>query len=63
MIEVVATYDQFGQVSRRPLMFRQQATYDVLVDGQSVARYPSIEEAEAYAEQLREEAKADDTPN
>lgn len=30
--------------------------YDVLVDGQSVARYPSRDEAEAHAERLRKEA-------
>lgn len=29
--------------------------YDVLVDGESVARYPSREEAEAYAKHLRKE--------
>jgi hypothetical protein len=39
MIEVAETYRQW------PLALGQQATYDVLVDGQSVARYPSSDEA------------------
>jgi ATP-dependent Clp protease adapter protein ClpS len=51
MIEVVETYRKW------PLALGQQATYDVLVDGQSVARYPSRNEAEVYAEQLKKEAR------
>lgn len=41
MIEVAETPRQW------PLALGQKATYDVLVDGQSVARYPSREDAEA----------------
>lgn len=40
MIEVAETYRQW------PLALGQQATYDLLVDGQSVAQYSSRDEAE-----------------
>ena len=48
MIEVVK--DQYNTTTKRFVY------YSVLVDGQSVARYPSRNEAEAHAEQLRKEA-------
>jgi hypothetical protein len=44
-------------VSVTPWVWREVKTYyEVHVDGQSVARFPSRDEAEAYAERLREEA-------